>query len=300
MRFQLPLSLAFLTGLFGTRPDLLRAQVQVRLGDSTRILYSELHDGLRRGTPAADSVRVILEAQSTSALWPMVAGMLRGAVPWNSGLLALTRIAELRDPSSLDSARAWRERIESGQVASPPTTDSRDLLPALHAIELELARRRQGDLAVLGELIPRIPVGDYDLGDAWVFGRLRDGAADSLARRFLATRDQALRIRYLTLFSFSDDTALIPLMARIYVAPDSFGLPIRIGIRASDGLLWIGTRHSVEALLAARTAARARGTYADPGLGHADLDFLANDSSMAVSRTGLWLAEWLKVLKPSS
>ena len=50
------------------------------------------------------------------------------------------------------------------------------------------------------------------------------------------------------------------------------------------------------ALLDARAAARARGTYADPRLCHADLDFLGNDSSMVVSRTGRWLGEWLEVL----
>ena len=90
---------------------------------------------------------------------------------------------------------------------------------------------------------------------------------------------------------------MIPLLARIYVAPDSFRLPLRIGIRASDGLIWIGTRGAVQVLLQARAAARARGTYADPRLGHADLDFLGNDSSMVVSRTGRWLAEWVGMLK---
>lgn len=279
-------------------PALLPAQVQIRLGDSTHILYSELHDGLRDGTPPADSVRLILEAGSARTLWPMVQGMLAGTVPWNIGLIALTRIAELREPGSVDSARAWRMRIESGQVTSPPTTDVHDLLPAMHAIELEAARGREGDLALLAGLLPRVPLGDYDLGDAWVFGRLGAGVADTVARRFLATADQGLRIRYLTLLSFSVDTALIPLLARIFVAPDSFDLPRRIGTRASDGLIWIGTRRSVQALLEARAAARARGTYAAPGLGHADLDFLGNDSSMVVSRTGRWLTDWLGILKP--
>ncbi|HEY7027867.1 MAG TPA: hypothetical protein VH438_09695, partial [Gemmatimonadales bacterium] len=55
-----------------------------------------------------------------------------------------------------------------------------------------------------------------------------------------------------------------------------------------------GTRHAVAALLAARDSARTRGTYADPSLGHADLDFLGNDSSMVISRTGLWLTGWLE------
>ena len=234
----------------------------------------------------------ILGASGSRTLWPLVQRAVAGQGDWNSGLLALNRIAELREPASQDSARRWRERIESGAVTPPPGFDLRDLLPGLHAIDLELERGRTSDLAVVAELLPRIPGGAYDLGDAWVFGRLGGGAADSVAQRLLQATDPRLRIRYLTLLSFSSDTALIPLLARIYVAPDSFNLPLRIGARASDGLLWIGTRASVIALLDARARAKARGTYADPRLGHADLDFLGNDSSLVISRTGRWLTEW--------
>jgi hypothetical protein len=242
-------------------------------------------------------VQRILTASSSKTLWPLVRRMMRGTVSWDAGMLALTRIAELRERSSGDSVRVWRRRIANHEVPPPPATDQADALPAFRAVELELARARVGDRAVLADLLPRIPAGDYDLGDAWTFGRLGDGAADTIASRFLAAGDQALRIRYLTLLSFSRDTALIPLLARIYVAPDSFGLPLRIGSRASDGLLWIGTKPSLEALLAARAAARARGTYADPKLGHADLDFLGNDSSQVISRTGRWLTEWVGRLR---
>jgi hypothetical protein len=275
----------------------LSAQVQIRLGDATHALYSELHEGLRDGTPAADSVRRIMMATDSRTLWPIARGMLTGKSSWNSGLLALTRIAELREPSSLDSVLAWRKGIQSGSLPSPPSSDLSDLLPALHAIELELDRGKSGDLPILNQLLPRIPSGQYDLADAWVFGRLGQGAADSIARRFLGTEDQALRIRYLTLLSFAQDTSLIPLLARIFVAPDSFNLPVRIGTRASDALIWIGTRRSMQALLDARAAARARGIYADPRLGHADLDFMGSDSSMVVSRTGRWLSEWVGILK---
>ena len=275
----------------------LSAQVQIRLGDSTHTLYSEIHEGLRAGTPAADSVRRILTAPDSRTLWPIGRGMLTGKVPWDTGLLALTRIAELREPKSLDSVLAWRKGIQSGKIQGPPGSDLSDVLPALHAIELELDRGKRGDLVILNELLPRVPSGRYDLADAWVFGRLGQGAADTIARRFLATDDQPLRIRYLTLLSFAQDTSLIPLLARIFVAPDSFNLPVRIGTRASDALIWIGTRRSVQALRDARAAARARGIYADPRLGHADLDFLGSDSSMVVSRTGRWLSEWMVVLK---
>ena len=275
----------------------LAAQVQIRLGDSSRTVYSELHESLREGTPAADSVHRILGATSGKTLWPIVRGMFNGKTDWNTGLLALTRIAELREPASRDSVVALRKQIQSGALQAPPTVDISDVLPALRAIELELARGKEGDLAILNDLLPRVPGGNYDLADAWIFGRLGEGAADSVARRFLATTDQSLRIRYLTLLSFSRDTSLVPLLARIFVAPDSFNLPLRIGIRASDGLIWIGTRRSVQALLDARAAARARGTYADPRLNHADLDFLGSDSSVVVSRTGRWLTEWVGVLR---
>jgi hypothetical protein len=273
------------------------AQVQIRIGDSTRTIYSEIHESLREGTPAADTVAAIMGEKKSAKLWPRVRDALAGRRPYNDGFLALTRIAELRDPTSADSVRRWRDRIEKGTLKVPAGDDPRDLLPALHAIELELSRAKQQDQALLAALLPRIPAGNYDLGDAWVFGRLGQGAADTIVARFLATQDQALRIRYLTLLSFSRDTTLISFLAHLYIAPDSLGLPKRIGIRASDGLIWIGTRHAVAALLAARDSARARGTYADPSLGHADLDFLGNDSSMVVSRTGRWLTEWRGILR---
>ena len=272
-------------------------QVQVRVGDPSRTLYSELHEALRDGTPAADSVRRILAAPAGAPLWALLRGAVTGTAPWNDGLLALNRLAELREPASRDSVAAWRRRLEAGELRPPrPDVDLADLLPGLHAVDLELERVTRGDLALLADLLPRVPAGDYDLGDAWVFGRLGAGAADSVARRFLETPDRNLRIRYLTLLSFSQDSTLVPLLGRIYAAPDSFDLPKRIGIRASDGLLWIGTRTAVGTLLDARAAARARGTYADPRLNHADLDFLGNDSSVAVSRTGKWLTEWRGML----
>ncbi len=249
-------SAALATLSLATSPTV--AQVQIRVGDPTRTTYSELHEALRPGTAAADSVLGILGASGSRTLWPLVQRAVAGQGDWNSGLLALNRIAELREPASQDSARRWRERMESGALSAPPGFDLRDLLPGLHAVDLELERGRTSDLAVVAELLPRIPGGAYDLGDAWVFGRLGGGAADSVAQRLLQATDPRLRIRYLTLLSFSSDTGLIPLLARIYVAPDSFNLPPRIGTRASDGLLWIGTRASVIALLDARARGRRR------------------------------------------
>jgi len=36
--------------------------------------------------------------------------------------------------------------------------------------------------------------------------------------------------------------------------------------------------------------------YDDPSLRHAGLDFLGNDSSAVISRTGKWLTEWVAEL----
>jgi hypothetical protein len=274
----------------------LGAQIQIRLGDSTRVNYSELHDALREGSPAADSVLRIMGARRTPGLWRRVGQAARGKGPFDDGLLALTRLAELRDPGSLDSVLVWRRRIIDQELPPPPATDLTDLLPGLRAIQLELDRARLGDSAVLADFLSRVPSGHYDHGDAWVAGRMGPTAAKALAEQFLGAAGRELRIRYLTLMTYSSDTTLVPLLARVFVAPDSFDLPPRAGSRASDGLLWIGTRGAVEALLGARAEARQRGTYADPRLSHADLDFLGNDSSMVVSRTGRWLTEWLAIL----
>jgi len=86
-------------------------------------------------------------------------------------------------------------------------------------------------------------------------------------------------------------------LARVYAAPDSFGVPKRYAIRASDGLLWIGTREALAALRDARSRARASGIYADSSLARGGYDFLANDSSSVISRTGKWLTVWIRELK---
>jgi len=275
----------------------LAGQVQVRLGDPARVTYSELHEGLRDGTPEADSVRAVLGESAPAPLWARVWQAATGEGAWDDGLLALTRLAELRDPHGMDSVLAWRRRIISQELPPPPATDLNDLLPGLRAIQLELDRARLGDSAVLAGFLSRVGDGYYDHGDAWVVGRLGAGAGDSLENRFVSASSQELRVRYLTLMSYSTDPARISLLARVFAAPDSFDLPFRAGSRASDGLLWIGTCSAVRALLEARAAARQRGTYADPHLGHAGLDFLGNDSSVVVSRTGRWLTEWLEILQ---
>lgn len=272
------------------------AQSQLRFGDSTRANYSELHEGLVAGKPAADTLVAILHSSDTRRLWRTTRQALADKRPWIDGLEALTRLAEIADQPSADSARKWQAAIAAGSIKAPPGIDVGEIVPALHAIELGRQRVTKGDAVVLADLLARVPTGNYDLAYAWISGRLAHGA-DSLSARFLAATDRQQKIRYLTLLSFSTDTTLIPLLKRIYIAPDSLGVPPQLGVRASDGLLWIGTRSSLQALLDARAAARARGIYADPKLNHAELDFLANDSTYALARTGKWLTEWIEGLK---
>ncbi len=275
------------------------AQVQVRVGVPGRATYSELHEALRAGTAAADTVVRIERLRSPARLWRIARQAMAGDGNWNAGLVALTRLAELRDRAYADSARRLRARIEQAEenpFPQNPGLQPGDLTPSLQAIILERRRAVQGDSAVLADILGRLASKQYDHGDAWVLGRLGAGAKDSLVARFLSAPNEEFKVRYLTLLSYFTDPSLIPLLSRVYAAPDSFGLPKRYAIRASDGLLWIGTRESMQALLDARAKARERGVYNDPDLRHADLDFLGSDSSSVISRTGKWLTEWVREL----
>lgn len=275
------------------------AQVQVRVGVPGRATYSELHEGLRPGTPAADSVRAILRAKSPGPLWRQMRRTIEGKGDWNSALLSLTRLAELRSPPYADSAAHLLEQLDSGgsvPFPSDPGLKAEDLEPSLQAVVLERRRAVQGDSAVLADILARVPAKKYNHGDAWVLGRLGAGALDSVSARFRAADSEEFRVRYLTLLSYFTDPRLVPLLARVYTAPDSFGVPKRYAIRASDGLLWVGTERSLKALLQARAEARRRGTYADSSLARGGYDFLANDSSAVISRTGKWLTAWVKEL----
>jgi hypothetical protein len=241
----------------------------------------------------------VLRMQSPRRLWRIARTAMDGNGDWNAGLVALTHLAELRSPAYADSARRLRAQLQ--QVEGPPFPHNPglvadDITPSLQAIILERRRATEGDSAVLADILGRLASKQYDHGDAWVLGRLGAGAKDSLWARFHSADSEEFRVRYLTLLSYFTDPALIPNLAHVYAAPDSFGLPKRYAIRASDGLLWIGTRESMQALLDARAAARARAVYDDPSLRHADLDFLGSDSSSVISRTGKWLTEWIQEL----
>jgi hypothetical protein len=285
------------------QPESGLAQVQIRVGQPGRATYSELHEALREGTPAADSVLAIMRVKAPGPLWRHLRAAARGTEDWNVGLVALTRLAELRSRAYADSAARLRRRLE--QAEGPPFPENpgitaEDQEPSLEAIILERRRVTLGDSAVLADILARIPSRKYDHGDAWVLGRLGAGAADSVAARFRAADSEEFRVRYLTLLSYFTDPNLIPILSRVYVAPDSFGVPKRYAIRASDGLLWIGTRASLQALLDAREGARANRVYADSSLFRGGYDFLANDSSSVISRTGKWLTEWVSVLDDSA
>jgi hypothetical protein len=279
----------------------LAAQVQVRLGDPNRANYSELHEALKEGTPAADTVVSLLRSRNTRRLWARVTAAVNGDGSWNDALLAMTRLAVLRDPQVADSALRIRKFFEqAGPYPFPrnPGVTSQDLEPSVQAILLERQRAVRGDSTVLADILSRIPKRDYDHGDAWVLGRLGAGARDSVANRFLAADSLEFRVRYLTLLSYFTDPALIPLLSRVYVWPDSFNIPLRYAVRASDGLLWIGTRESLAALLDARSRAKARGIYADSSLSRGGYGFLDNDSAAVLARTGKWLSDWLETLPP--
>jgi hypothetical protein len=300
--FGLALGAAVLGALAG-RPGEAQAQVQIRIGVPGRAVYSELHEALRAGTPAADTVLRVQRLRSPSRLWRIARSAIAGQGDWNSGLVAQTRLAELRDRAYADSAARLRTRIENAETNPFPQNPGlrpEDVTPSLQAIILERRRAVQGDSAVLADILGRIESKQYDHGDAWVLGRLGAGAADSMVARFRSAPSEEFRVRYLTLLSYFTDPRLIPFLAHVYAAPDSVGLPKRYAIRASDGLLWIGTRESMQALLDARAQARARGVYDDPALRHADLDFLGSDSSSVISRTGKWLTEWVAQLGSSS
>ena len=275
------------------------AQVQVRVGDPRRATYSELHEALKAGTSAADSVQRILQSTSPRRLWGFMRAAVRGDGDWNSGLLGLTRLAELRSRAYADSAARMQQRLKTAEFPPFPNNPglrADDVEPSLQAIVLERRRATEGDSAVLADILRRIPTKRYNYGDAWVLGRLGAGALDSVVGRFRTADTEEFRVRYLTLLSYFTDPDLIPLLTKVYVSPDSFGIPKRYAIRASDGLLWIGTRESLHGLLDARGEARRRGVYADSSLTRGGYDFLANDSSAVISRTGQWLTSWLERL----
>ena len=273
-------------------------QVQVRLADSVRATYSELHDGLKMGSASADTVARVMGLSNPVILWRKSGQALAGKIPWNEGLLALTRLAELQKQAYADSAEQLMHGIIEGEVKGPPGIDPGDLIEPLRTIVLQVERVKLGDAAMRTRILDAVPSGKYGLADAWTLGRLEGGTSDTLMALFKATPDENLKVRYLTLLSFSDDPVSIPFLAAVYESPDSAGIPPRAATRASDALMWIGTKQSLQALLDARDVAKDRGVYAAAALSRDGYSFLENDSSAVISRTGRWLTDWVGVLKP--
>jgi len=290
--------LVLLAGMALAAVTPMSAQVQIRLADSVRATYSELHDGLKMGSASADTVARVMGTSNPAILWKKSGQALTGTIPWNEGLLALTRLAELQKPAYADSAEHLMQRIMEGEVQGPPGLDPGDLIEPLRAIVLQLERVKVGDAAMRARILDAVPSGKYGLADAWTLGRLGGGTSDTLMALFKAAPDENLKVRYLTLLSFSDDPVATPFLAAIYESPDSAGIPARAATRASDALLWIGTKQSLEALIAARDIAKTRGVYAAPALSRDGYTFLENDSSAVISRTGRWLTDWTATLKP--
>ena len=200
------------------------------------------------GSASADTVARIMSLSNPAVLWARSGQALAGKVPWNEGLMALTRLAELQKPAYADSAARLRSRIMEGNVKGPPGIDPGDLIEPLRAVELQVERVKVGDAAMRARILDAVPSGKYGLADAWTLGRLGGGTPDTLMALFRAAPDENLKVRYLTLLSFSDDPVAAPFLAAIYESPDSAGIPPRAATRASDALLWIGTKRSLEAL----------------------------------------------------
>ena len=156
MRIGSGLALGMLLSLVAARGA--GAQVQVRLGVPGHATYSELHEALRAGTPAADTVRRIQRLRSPARLWAMARAAIRGNGDWQSGLIALTRLAELRDKAYADSASRLLQRIrtaEGNPFPENPGLTGEDVEPSLQAIILERRRAVQGDSAVLADILKR-------------------------------------------------------------------------------------------------------------------------------------------------
>lgn len=104
--------------VLGLAPVVATAQVQIRVGDPDRAIYSELHEALRDGSKAADSVVAIQRISRPALLWRKLRAAIEGTGDWNSGLIALTRLAELRNKAYADSAMKFAQRLR--QIEGPP------------------------------------------------------------------------------------------------------------------------------------------------------------------------------------
>ena len=115
---------------------------------------------------SADTVARVMGASNPAILWKKSGQALTGTIPWNEGLLALTRLAELQKPAYADSAEHLMQRIMEGEVQGPPGLDPGDLIEPLRAIVLQVERVKVGDAAMRARILDAVPSGKYGLADA--------------------------------------------------------------------------------------------------------------------------------------
>jgi hypothetical protein len=117
----------------------------------------------------------IQRLRSPAQLWRIARRAIRGTGDWRDGLLAFTRLAELRTKAYADSAARLRARIERSEVnpfPENPGLKPDDVVPSLQAILLERRRAVQGDSAVLADILPGFPPNSTTTGtpgswDGW-------------------------------------------------------------------------------------------------------------------------------------
>ena len=226
---------------------------------------------------------------------------VRGTGDWQSGLIAVTRLAELRSKAYADSARRLRNQRSRppGEIPVPGESwaQARGRGAVASGGHPRAPAGGQGDSAVLADILGRLQSKRYDHGDAWVLGRLGAGAADSLAARFLSADTRGVQ-------------GPLPDAALVFHRPVA-GAAARPGLRGAGqlrpsqalcdpglGRTAVDRDAGEPASVAGRTAAaRARGVYDDPKSAAAASIFWATTAPSVISRTGKWLTEWVAELE---
>ncbi len=102
------------------------ASAQVQVGVPGRATYSERHVALQLGTPRADTVLQVQRVRSPERSWQMDRAAMRGGGDWQVGLIALTRLAELRTKAHAAGGGA--------RVLDQPQAYTKDLRKTVTAI----------------------------------------------------------------------------------------------------------------------------------------------------------------------
>ena len=139
------------SGLGSRRPLTRSLRCRSASAIPARATYSELHEALRDG-----HARRLIRSRPSSAsgrpalLWRRLHAAINGTGDWNSGLIALTQLAELRSRAYADSAarlkrgsRPPRESRFPRTRVSRPTTSSRRCRPSSRAEARRVGRFRR-------------------------------------------------------------------------------------------------------------------------------------------------------------